>query len=419
MLKSVEDISATKKRLTIEIPADTLEDEIRDSLEKVKRTATIPGFRAGKAPINLIEKKFGKKVEGEVLDRLIPKAYLEALKEADIAPVTDPVLEDHFDFKRHQPISMKFTVEIMPKIADLTYEGVAVKELPVSVDDADIDGVLKRSQEEKATYEPSEGPADVNDLVSFDCATADGEIDLKDQIFKIGSSMFPEEFSRELTGRKKGERVSIESDFPAEHRLEKLAGKHLALNVVINDIKKVNLPELNDEFAKDTGFDNLAALKDHVREEILKAKRNELAKIQKAEIMRKLLDAYEFDVPESMFESELEGMKAAAQRRRGEQEQDEAGDAETVTDEMRQAALRNVRGALLLSAIGRKEGIAVSEEEMKRVILSMAQRFGVPPESLIKFYASRDGSLDGLRNSIFEDKVLDLILSKAVVEKGE
>jgi len=417
MLKSVEDITATKKRLTIEIPADTLEDEIRDSLEKVKRTATIPGFRAGKAPISLIEKKFGKKVEGEVLDRLIPRAYVEALKEADIAPVADPVLEDGLDFKRHQPISMKFTVEIMPKIADLTYEGVTVKELPVSVDDADIEGVLKRSQEEKATYEPSEGPAVVNDLVSFDCATSDGEIAVKDQIFKIGSGMFPEEFSRELAGKKKGETVSIESEFPAEHPLEELAGKRLALNVVINDIKKVNLPELNDEFAKDMGFDSFAALKEHVKEEILKAKKNELTKMQKAEIMKKLLDVHEFDVPETMLESELESMAAAARRMRGEQ--DAAGSEETLTDELKQAAARNVRGALLLSAIGRKEGVAVSEDEMKKVILSMAQRFGVPPESLIKFYASRDGSLDGLRNSIFEDKVLDLILSKAVVEKGE
>lgn len=420
MLKTVEDISTTKKRLKIEIPADTLEDEITDSLEKVKKTATIPGFRTGRAPMTFIEKKFGKKVEGEVLDRIIPRVYVDALKEADIIPVTDPVLEGGIDFKRREPVSLTLTIEVMPKITNLTYENLSIRDIAASVDDTEVESVLKRSQEEKAAYEPSEGPVGMNDLLSFDYASDGGEITVKDQIYKVGGSLFPEDFALKLIGRKKGDALSVESVFPEEHPSEKLAGKRLTLNVVINDIKKANLPAIDDEFAKDLGLDNLDALRNHVREETLKAKKNEVVKIQKAEIMKKLLETHEFDAPEAMIENETTML--ATDDAVGRQEKEnipEKEDSKAAKEELKARAVRNVKAMLLLAAIGRKENISVSEDEIKSSLLSMSKRFGVPPESLMKFYISKEGSLEGLKNSIFEDKVLERIISKAVLEKGE
>jgi trigger factor len=418
MLKVVEDISTTKKRLKIEIPADTIEKEIQGSLEKVRKTATLPGFRTGKAPMTLIEKKYGKKVEGEVLDRMIPQVYAEALTRAEITPVTDPVLEEGIDFKRHRPFALTLTVEVMPKIDDLVYEHVAIRDIPVSVDDADIISVLKRMQEEKAIYEPSEGPINGNDLISFDYCTPEGDISVKDQIYKVGGSLFPKEFSERLVGMKKNDELSIETTFPEDHVSEKLAGKHLTLQVVVKDIKKVNLPDIDDEFAKDAGIDNLDALKNHVREEILKAKRNEVTKIQKAEMLKKLLDSHEFDLPESMIESEIAALLFNEASRK-DQEGKVDRDREVLKQELRPDAIRNVKGSLLLAAIGKKEKVSVSEDDVKNAILAMARRFAVPPENLIKFYISKDGSLNGLKNSLFEEKVLDLILSKAAIEKGE
>jgi len=418
MLKVVEDISTTKKRLKLEIPADTMEKEIVGSLEKVRKTAKFPGFRPGKAPMVLIEKKYGKKVEGEVLDRMIPQVYAEALKLADITPVTDPVLEQEINFKRHGPFAMTLTVEILPKIEELAYEKIVIKDIPVSVDDADITSVLKRMQEEKATYEPSDGPVAVDDLLSFDYSTPEGDVSVKDQIYKVGGSLFPEEFSEQLTGMKKNDERNIEAAFPEDHVSEGLAGRRLTLHVVLKDIKKVNLPSLDDEFAKDMGLDNLEALKNHVREEILKAKTNEVEKIRKAEIMRKLLDSHEFDLPESMLESEVASL-VSNEVTKGDQGTEGGKDRNALEQELRPHAIRHVKGALLLTAIGKKEGVSVSENDVKSAMLAMSRRFGVPPEDLIKFYVSKDGSLGGLKNSLFEEKVLDLILSKAVIEKGE
>src|SRR5512135_1926550 len=133
MIKTVEDIGATKKRLKIEIPAEVIEKEIRDSIEKLRRKTTIPGFRTGKAPIDLIEKRFGKEIESDVLERVIPQGYIEALREANITPVANPVLEEKSDFKRRQPISMTLTVEVMPHIENLNYEDIPLKDIPVAV----------------------------------------------------------------------------------------------------------------------------------------------------------------------------------------------------------------------------------------------------------------------------------------------
>lgn len=417
MLKTVEDISTTKKRLTIEIPADTIEKEIRDSLEKLRLKAKIPGFRPGRAPIDLIEKRFGKEVESDVLDRVIPQGYVSALKEANITPVANPVLEEKIDFKRHHPISMKLTIEIMPKVDNLHYDNIKIKDINVAVNDSDIEGVLKRQQEEKATYEPSDGPVEMNDLIVLDYSAPD--IEEKDKIFKVGNSIFPDEFSQKLIGKNKGDKLTVETVFPDEHPYEKLAGKSLAMEVAIKDIKKVNLPALDDELAKDAGFDNLEEMKRRIGEEILKAKKSEVAKIQKGEIIRKLIESHEFDAPESLIEQEAAMLASASLANKGKETDSGDKELEALKQELRPDAVRNVKASLLIETIGREQGVSVTDDEVKNAIVSLSQKLSVSPENIMKFYISRDGSLDGLKSSLFEEKVLDLILSKAEVEKGE
>lgn len=419
MIKTVEDISATKKRLRIEIPADMIEKEIRDSLEKLRRKTTIPGFRTGKAPIDLIEKRFGKEVESDVLERVIPQGYVDALREANITPVANPVLEEKSDFKRRQPISMTLTVEVMPAIENLSYEEIPLKDIPVAVSDADVESVLRRQQEEKATYEPAEGPVGMNDLIVVDYSSPEDGVEARDQIVKVGGSMFPEEFMQKLIGKGKGEELSIETTFPGDHPLENLAGKHLTMKVVIKDIKKVNLPAVDDELAKDMGFQGLDEMKTRIAEEIGKAKRNEIAKIQKAEIIRNLVESHEFDIPESLVERESEMLASTALAHRPEGVEPTVQELDALKQEVRPNAVRNVKASLLIETIGKAQGVSVAEDEVKRAIISLAQRLSVTPEQIMKFYISRDGSLEGLKSSLYEEKVLDLILSKAKLEKGE
>lgn len=421
MLKSLEDISTTKKRLKIEIPAEVIEKEIMESLTKIRSNAALPGFRQGKAPLSIIEQKFGKKVETEVLEKMIPKEYVSALREAKLTPIANPVIEQDYTFSRNQPIAMTFLVEVLPKIDPLIYEKIEVKEVPVTVEDSDIEAVIKKIQDEKATFEPSEGAVEMNDLITMDYSGAEANIGAKDMVLRVGeAAFFPGEFFDKLVGAEKGKEFVIDTQFPAEHINRNIAGKKIPLTVVVTDIKKKKAPIFDDELAKDMGFETLAAFRKNIADVIERSKKAETEGAQKSEIINRLVESHDFDVPESLVDKETEVLAAnamviTADAKPGEDDKDETA----FNPDLRNDAIKKVKAAVLIEIIGQKEGVRVTEDDIKIAIGGMSRSYSITPEQLMKFYMSKEGAIDRLKNSIFEEKVLDLILSKAVVVKGE
>ncbi len=416
MLKSVEDINPTKKRLRIEIPSEAIEKKIKSSLEKTRQKAKIPGFRPGKTPMNIIEKHFGKGAEAEALEEVIPEFYNRALKEAAIVPVTRPAIEGGVNFERNNPLSLSFTLEIRPNIENLKYEGIKTKDIPVIVSDEDVDNALKRLQEGKATYEIADKEIEAGDLLTIDYEMKydDKTTTAKDQVFMVGFTGLPKEISESLIGKKAGDIVEVETQFPQDFHANAIAGEKVLIKNTVKAVKKKILPAIDDELAKDLGFENLDALKAGAREEIEKAKKEQTQKIQKDAILESLTSSHNFDIPESMLERELTAMVHEAKTLK-KSDKDEAA----LRDELKPAVIKNVRAMILLSIIGEKEGVNVTDEELKEKILELSRHLAMTPESLIKIYAQRDGSLEGLRNNIYEQKVLDLLLSRAAIEKGE
>jgi trigger factor len=433
LLKSVEDIKATKKRLRIEIPADVIEKEISDSLEKLKHKAKIPGFRSGMAPINLIEKRFGKEVEAEVLDKVIPEYYSKALKEAELIPVTMPVFDEEIDFKRNNPLNLSFTIEVMPKIENLNYENIKIKDIPAVVDEAEIDAYLKRLQEEKVIYEVAEKEVELDDLVTFeysDCKIIGEENppSIKEEVLKIGNEIFPPDIMERVMGKKKDDIVEFTTTFNEVCKSKVLAGKTADMKFVIKEIKKKNLPAIDDEFAKDVGFENISEMREKVKEKIYAAKNEHIKRIQKAEIVSKIIESHNFEVPDVLASKEMESLmmqESLSQKEPKEtisemkSPEQEKKDFENLHADMGNRAVRNVQASIIVDAIGRKEGITVSDDELKDRVSLIAQRLSATPEAVMNFYKYKEGSLEGLKHSIFEDKVMDLLLSKAVIEKGE
>lgn len=446
MLQTVEDISTTKKRLRIEIPSDIIEKEIKDSLEKVRQKSNLPGYRPGKAPMNLIEKRYGKQVEAEVLEKVIPEFYSKALKEADLKPVTMPVFDERLNFQRNNPLNLSLTVEVVPKIDNIDYTGIKAKDIPITVDESEVEHSIKNLQKQKAVYEVAAKEIEKDDLVTFKCV--DGEIvgeetiySLKEQISKLGNELLPMDIEEKLVGKKKGESVEITTTLGEDFRVKELAGKTLKAKIVIQEVKKKILPAIDDEFAKDLGFENISELREKIRENIYNYKKEEATKIQKAEILRKIIETHEFEVPETMLGNELDslimqsGMSDEQYKAKGAEDIQDADLIDTTSDESRpdqekksneeklselkEKALRNVRASIIINDIGKKEGIVVTEDEMKEQIHLIAKKLSAKPEAVMKFYRTKDGSLEGLRQLIFEDKVLDLLLSKAILEKGE
>ena len=428
---AIEDINTTKKRLRVEIPADVIEKEIVLSLQKLKQKAKLPGFRQGMAPMNLLEKRFGKEVEAEVLDKVIPEYFGKALKEADIEPVTFPVMDEKIGFERNKPLNLSFTIEVLPKIGDIQYENITIKEIPAVVSESDIDESLESLRESRAVFEVADKAIDVDDLVSFDfvdCAIKGEEStppSIKEQVSQMGNEILPLDIMDKVLGKKKGDLLEFDSTFDEHCKSKELVGKTVNITLKISEIKKKNLPVVDDNFAKDLGFENMSEMRDKVQERILAIKKEHVGRLNKAKIMNQILEPHKFDVPETLLKKEIESLAMQESMSQKESPEEVSGedspqkDTETLQAEMEQKALSNVRASIVLNEIGKKEGVTVSDAELNERIALLAQRLSASPEAVRNFYSHREGSLDGLRHSIFEDKVLDLLLSKAQLEKGE
>ncbi len=428
---TVEDITSTKKRLKIEIPADVIQKEYNASLSSVRQSAKIPGFRPGHAPESIIEKRFGNDIKNDILDRIIPDYYSKALKDADLVPVTLPKFEGTLEFKKDAPLSFSLSVEVRPQLSALNYTGLKVDDVEISLEDKDIDDTLKGLQDERALFEVVDRPVRESDLIVIDYVKFDPNgkelSSAKDQVMNLGNNVAPQGILDEVVGKKKGDIVDITlPSFEGGEVKEGAEGDRI--RITIKEVKEKKLQEIDDEFAKDFGHDSLEALKEKIRVGILNAKKDSVAKQQKTKLLDMLVEAHEMDVPESLLEKELENLvvnERASQKKSGEliSESEDGKSAENkevseIAERLRPQAIKNVKATILLDMIAEKEGVTVTEDEMKTRLAVLARHFQTTPENVINLFITKDGSLENFKHTIQDEKVMDLLLSKADVVKG-
>ncbi len=419
MAVELEDISLTKKKLTIDIPSDVIEGEIENVYKKLSVSAKIPGFRPGKVPRLVLEKRFGKSVETEVIEKLVPEFYTEAVREVGLAPVTYPVFDSKIEMKRNQPLSFTVTVEVRPKIEGLNYDGFALKEVPLSVDDKDIDDAIKGFQEQAAVYEVVDDSVRESDLsvISFEGFDEDRIVDglkAEDYSFIHGDERLPEEFSSGIIGKNKGDSFDVYTSFPADFHNKAIAGKSIRFRITIKEIKRKRLPSIDDEFANGHGYSDIADMREKLKKDIEGYRSEVITAGYKRELLGRLVESIDFELPQTMLGKEIEYMMLDEKRNALKK-----GEAARTDDELRAgcegAARRNLKAMFIIDAIAEKEGINVTEEDVRNRLKAMAHKYNVRPEELMKVIISREGSLDGLKREIFEDRVIDLVLSKASI----
>ncbi|MEC4675496.1 MAG: trigger factor [Nitrospirota bacterium] len=436
MSTTIEDLSSTSKRLKVEIPADVIEKEYKSSLDNIRQRARIPGFRPGKSPVSLIEKKFGDDIRSDLVDRLVPEYLSKVIKEADLTPVTMPRLESALDIKRNEPLIFSFTIEVRPVIGELNYTGLKVEEIETALDDSEIEDTLKGLQQERAVYEVVEREIKGDDLLVIDFEKLDesgGNVlsSGKDQVMDLSGNLTPPGILENLTGKKKGDVVEI--DLPSfeggDKADESEQEKGNTIRITIKEVKEKNLPGIDDEFARDFGCDTLDALREKIREGLLLAKKGSAEKQQKEKLYDILVESHEFDVPESLLEKELErlvvneklsrkkskDLVSESRAETGDEDNDDSG----IVEEVRPKAVNNVKASILLDMIAEKEGITVTDEEMGMKLGILARELKTTPEVVKNLFVTKDGSLDNFRYKIRDEKVLDVILSKAEITKGE
>jgi trigger factor len=410
MQKTVEDINPTKKRFIIEVPADVMENKMVEALRKIGRNTRLPGFRPGKAPISLIYKKYGKDVEAEVFERAVAENYLKAIKEEDVVPIAAPVFEKN-EFKRNSPLRMTFTIEIRPEIGELRYEGYVVPDEDIDVTDEEIENTMNHLLAEKSRYDKTDDKIADDDLVIVDYEIVEEEQKVNDQFITVGSEIMPPDISDALRGKKSGDQFEVNTTFPENFMNKNLSGKNLTLKGLIKEVKRIKRPDLNDDFAKDLGYENVEKLREGVRESIKRAKEDALKSRQKFEIVEQLVKNHDFHIPEGLLKEELDML--VAQEKSKERDADE----DKLREDLRDKAVRNVKTNLLLDVIAEKENVNVTDDEVKMRIITMANSMYMSPENFVQQYLQSDGALNALRQNMVREKTVDLILQKAVKEK--
>ena len=419
------DVSETRKRLTIEIPSETVDAEIERLLGRLGRTAKVPGFRPGKVPPRVVWQRFKDEILHDVAHDLVPSALDNALRERDLETVDTPDVRDVV-VEQGAPLTFVATFDVVPSFDPGEYRGVALRKPATTVEDAAVDETLERLRQRAARFEPVEGrPLAASDWATVDLERriAGGEQPAKPETHEnvtidLGAEANPPGFSEQLVGLEPGTHKAFTVHYPAGHPMKDLAGQSVEYGVTIKAIKQRVVPALDDELAKDLGsFDSLAALRDRVRRDLEHEAAHEADRAVRGDLLAELARRVPFAVPDALVEQELDRRVEEFARRLVEQQVDprKAGiDWNEFRSAQRDAATESVKAMVALDEIARREPVVVSDEDVAQEIARFAERGGRTPEA-VRAQIEKDNGLGRLRGGLRREKTVDLLLANAAI----
>ncbi|MGI2719763.1 trigger factor [Bacillus cytotoxicus] len=410
--------------LTIEVDAKEVNKSLDAAFKKVVKTINVPGFRKGKMPRPLFEQRFGvESLYQDALDIILPKAYSEAIDETGIFPVAHPEI-DIEKFEKNENLVFTAKVTVKPEVKLGEYKGLAVEKIDTTVTDEDVENELKALQERQAELVVKEDGT----VENGDTAVIDFEGFVNGEAFEggkgenyslaIGSGTFIPGFEEQLIGLKAGESKDVEVTFPEEYHAEELAGKPATFKVTVHEIKAKELPELNDEFAKDVNEEvaTLDELKAKLRADLEEGKKHEAEHKVRDKVVEKAAANAEIDIPEAMIETELDRMVREFEQRLSQQGmnlelyyQFTGTDADKLKEQMKEDAQKRVRINLVLEAIIKAENIEVAEEEVNAEIEKMAEMYNMPVDAIKQAL----GSAEALAEDLKVRKAVDFLVDNS------
>ncbi len=413
------DVSETQKTLTIEIPSEVVDAEINRVAKGYSKEARLPGFRPGKVPTTVVKQRFKEQIRHDVMHGLIPRAVEEALQERGIEPVDTPNIKD-VALQEGQPLKITAAVETEPPIDPGDLSTLEARRPSTDVTDEQVDETLQRLRERAAKYESIEGrPVTDGDTVVLDIerTDADGQPDRHENVtIELGSAANPPGFDANLIGLSPGDSKTFTVHFPEDYAVAEMAGTDVVYAVVVKELRRRVLPELDDEFAKDLGeFDSLAALRDRVRSDLQEEAVEKADRQVRAEILKQLAQRVTFELPPSLVEREIDRRLEEFARQLMQQNVDprQAGiDWAQFREAQRDPAHASVASALALDEVARRENVAVTPEDLEREIETFAARAGRTPAAL-RAQLEKEGGVSRLAAGLRREKAVDLALSRA------
>jgi trigger factor len=432
-----------KREFTITVPADDLEEEITRRLGEIGRQVRLPGFRPGRVPMQILRKRFGPSVRGEVLQSTLQACSAEAISERKLRPALPPKV-DIVSAAEGADLEYKMAVELLPEIPEPSFTDLGIERLVVEVPEEEVDRAVERIAEQRRKSEVVERPAESADILLADVEGKLGEKEIpgaggKDRQIVLGGGSSLPGFEDQLIGVTAGESRTVSVTFPTDYAVAELAGKEAVFAVDVKEVRRRLPLAIDDELGQAVGLENLAELRQELRQQ-LQRDYDAAARVRlKRSLLDKLAEGYHFAVPPGMvdlefdniwrqYEAQREAQRAAADAAvplplGGEAgaapataEPDETSQSEdAVKAEFRQIAERRVRLGLLLAEVGRSNNISVTQDEVNQAITREARRNPGYERQVLDFYRQNPGAIDTLRAPIFEDKVIDFIVALAKI----
>ena len=425
MSLQVEKMEKNMAKLTIEVAAEDLEKAMQNAYQKAKGRISIPGFRKGKAPRKMIEQMYGKGVFLEdAVNALIPEHYSKALAECELEIVSQPTI----DITQAEPgKAFIFTAEVVvkPEVTLGDYKGVEVPKTEITVTDEDVEAELKKEQEKNSrTISVEDRAAQLNDIVTIDF---EGSVDgvpfdggqATEYPLTLGSNTFIPGFEEQLVGAKVGDDVDVKVTFPEEYQAKELAGKEAIFKCAVKKIEAKELPELDDDFAKDVSeFDTLAEYKEHVKTNLEDKKADEAKRAKEDAAVDKAIENAQMDIPEAMLMTQCRQMLDDFSRRMQSQGlsmdqyfQFTGMTADKMMEDMKPQALKRIQTRLVLEKVAEVENIQPTEEEVNEEISKMAEAYKMEADKLKELLGERE--LEQMKKDMAVQKAVTVIADAA------
>ncbi len=424
----VTDVSQCKKDLAVEVPAEEVKKEYEKAYDAYVRYVKVPGFRPGRVPRGVIKQRFSKEVKEEVIGQLLPHALQHVVVDHKLKIVGDPRIDD-ISISEGEVLKFKASIEVIPEFELREYKGLKVTKRIAPVSDEDVDQVIERWRENMAEFVPIEDrPSQNGDFVSINLVgkyvVAEGEEEQEDLVaddvqIELGSEDVQPEFNENLLGVQAGDVREFRVVYPEDFGSKGLAGKTLDFTATVVALREKELPELDDEFAKDFGeYETIQEMRDKVREMLVKQAENQADSRLRESLLEQILNDYDFEVPSVLVEQQASDRVrefAYSLIRMGmpPQSAQSIDWAERMKD-AREQAIRDVRSALVVSRIGDKEDIKVSKDEIDAEIAQMAAASGEDVDQL-KARLTRDDAISSIENRVRYQKSLDVVVGNAEI----
>jgi trigger factor len=418
-------VEGCKHSLEITVPVVEVEKETERAVAEIQRKVKLPGFRPGKAPLGLVKQRFAGDIRQDVIEKLVPRFFRAAADKDHLEVVGQPNVTD-VHFNAGEPITFKAEFEVAPTFELGEYRGIAITYNEPEVSDAEVDARIEEIREQKAEY-VNEDPRPLVDgdyaVVSLESLSGVAEKVSQDELMlKMGDDATMKEFTENLRGAAPEESREFDVTYPEDYDRKQLAGRTVRFKATVKAVRRKELPEVNDEFAKDLGdYQTVFELKEAVRKSLKHDREHKAQDDAKHQLIDKLVDTHDFPVPNVYVDRQVEMNVENQLRTLASQGIDPRGiklDWQKVRESQKDKAARDVKASLLLDKIAEREAIGATQEEIDREVQKIArqQREAV---AMVRAKLQKDGAIGRIAGHIRTEKTLNFLFEQARKEAGK